>query len=178
MSLLYVSMNEPVYNEITKNIRKTYPNACIIEVSKIIHDEYTELSFLQMFENYVQENENTEIVQLFHGTSEESVHNILDKGFKKSMNTVSAFGKGTYFSNDVKVSKQYAASRASQRQKRDHGLIFTIIADVIISSKGLPHTKPEPSCYVNSMTYPTIFCVTCDDNIIPRYVVSYVENAS
>lgn len=177
MNISYVSINEPVYNEITKNIRKTYPNACIIEISKIHHHEDTELFFLQRFENYLQENENTEIIQLYHGTSEESVKNILDCGFKKSLNTISAYGKGTYFSNNVSVSRQYASIKASRRQREEHGLIFTIIADVIISNKGLAGTKPEPSCYVNSITQPSIFCVPHDENIIPRYMVSYVENA-
>jgi hypothetical protein len=46
--LSYVSMSDPVYDKITKSIRTTYPNSCIVEINRIKNEEEKEELFKRL----------------------------------------------------------------------------------------------------------------------------------
>jgi hypothetical protein len=173
----YISPNDKIYETISSSIRKTYPNAYIIGVNGII-DKHREELFQSNYEKECKDKKNVKIINLFHGTSENSLDSIMENGFIKNKNVISAYGVGTYFSNSALVASQYANSRASETQKKSHDIIYMFISEVIISDmivfqKGLGEINPEPSCYVNSSHDPLIYCIPRNGFAIPKYLVSY-----
>ena len=158
-------------------IMKSYPNFCIIEISKVNNLEEKEIEILLNYQLEFNKNEDANITQLFHGTSTEAVDDILENGFLKEKN-MSSYGKGTYFSNDASYSIKYSNPKSSKNQRESHNLIFIIIADVIISDKSYSHTiiKELPSFFVNDIDNPKIYCVPHDKRAIPRYVVCFCSN--
>jgi hypothetical protein len=176
-------LDDKRYNDISKSIRKTYPNSCIIEIKEVINNDDRIALFLENYEKEYEkkliDNIDTKIIELFHGTDEDSSYNIIDEGFMVSKNKVSAYGKGTYFSNSAEIAKSYAISRGNL--KNQNNLLYVIIADIIISDmicgSGLHYgDKKIPSCYVNSLTSPSYFCIPHDNRALPKYIVSFYEN--
>ncbi len=175
----HMFLSDKRYDVILKSIRVTYPNSCIIEIKEVVNDDDRIQAFLKNYENELNLKENTKIIELFHGTDEDSSYNIVDQGFLMSYNKISAFGKGTYFSNSADIAKSYALSRGHKRSQNN--LLYVIIADVIVSDTqlgggmSLSLFSPSVSCYVNSVTHPTYFCIPHNNRALPKYIVSFYE---
>jgi hypothetical protein len=130
--------------------------------------------------NYLNDcktKEKVDIIELFHGTSEESLNSILKFGFIKSKNVISAYGVGTYFSNSALVANQYVNSRASKYQRSAHSIRYVFLADIIISDIGINGSVPVPSCYVNNLNNPTFYCIPHDNRALPKYIVAFSETS-
>jgi len=111
---------------------------------------------------------NVEELQLFHGTKIECLRKIMQEGFKKSCNTRSAYGVGTYLAKDAITSLGYIVP--------DGEIHFLFLCDVLIGRKCL-HTKPTKEieyfdCFVDSEKNPTVYVVPHDAAIYPRYVIA------
>lgn len=175
----HIFLNDKRYDVILKSIRATYPNSCIIEIKEVINDDDRVQVFLKNYEKELNLKESTKIIELFHGTDETSSYNIVDEGFLVSRNKISAYGKGTYFSNSADIAKSYALSRGNKRSQNN--LLYVIIADVIVSDMqlgggiSLSPFAPSISCYVNNLARPTYFCIPHDNRALPKYIVSFYE---
>jgi hypothetical protein len=182
----HIFLDDKRYDSILNSIRATYPNSCIIEIKEVINDDDRVQVFLKNYEKELNLKESTKLIELFHGTDENSSYNIIDEGFLISRNKISAYGKGTYFSNSADIAKSYALSRGNK--KSQNNLLYVIIADVIVSDMQLgsppslvssassaSSVSPSVSCYVNNVDHPSYFCIPHDNRALPKYIVSFYE---
>jgi len=95
------------------------PDCCIVEIRKY-GKENTE------FEDRIGSMESPQVVEMFHGTKFEYVNNILSEGLKSSYNRTSAYGKGTYFSPDVKF------SLVNYTNKSQNDISYVFLCSVIV----------------------------------------------
>lgn len=172
-----ISLSDPMYDKLVNNIRKTYPNSCILWIDKITNqelDERFQICYLNILENRMKTNDTVEILELYHGTSEEAIHSIIKNGFDSGYNRVSAYGKGTYFSPRATMSATYS------KPKKDE-ISYMFMCDVICGKYklGSPNIlkTDDVDNYVNSLTDPSIICCPLDDMAIPRYVIAFHRNA-
>jgi hypothetical protein len=177
MTTTPVSMSDPIYDKLVNSIRKTYPNACILFIDKITNNELDERfqnRYLTILEKRMIKDEPVEILELYHGTSEESMNNIIKNGFNKKYNKVSAWGKGTYFS-------PLATMSASYSKPKDDEVSYMFMCDVIFGKNQIGSRNKELTDdidnYVNSLTNSSIICCPLDDMAIPRYVIAFHRNA-
>jgi hypothetical protein len=86
-----VPMSDPEWDRISKRIRESYKNACILWVERV-----------------VPSSDIPDAIELFHGTNVNNIDRIVKEGFDVTKNVRSAYGKGTYFSSQANYSKNYA----------------------------------------------------------------------
>jgi hypothetical protein len=162
----FIELGDPIYDEISKKIRQSYPNACICWI------ESNDNPFLK--EKYDLRKSNLKITneqELFHGSDIHSIDSICELGFDPTLNRTSAYGKGTYFAKHASYSKEYM-------KQTKMGLKFMIISDVIVGnpclgSANLIINKNLYDSAVNSLTDPTIFVIPHIDGAYPKYIISF-----
>lgn len=175
----HVGLSDKKYDQIIEMISTSYPNSCIVEILKIYTEPSKETLFMNHFNNY----QNAKIVELFHGTGKDSIESITQEGFVVSKNKVSAFGKGTYFSNIARIAVEYG-NKAMLRQGKtltlkpsSKELTYVILADVVLGTDavlgGHQVQDHKPSHYVNNLQNPSYICVPHDNGAIPRYVICF-----
>lgn len=171
-----VSLASQIYDDITKLIRISYPNACVLYMDEIINDNL--LSKYHQRKTNIEElrgKENVRELLLFHGTKVDCINNIATNGFMKTFNKTSAYGKGTYFSTKASYSSNY-----TDKDKTDISYMF--VCDVIIGKCTVvngPHeidTKHFDNS-VNNGISPEIYVTPYDDGAYPRYLVAFHKNA-
>ena len=113
-------------------------------------------------------------LELFHGTSEESVKNICNNGFNRSYAGKNAvlFGRGVYFSNSSALSHTYTDVRIQKNKKH------IIVSKVLIGKCGLgtkDSNLPPKDCDtgINRLNDPNIFVIYHDAQAYPEYLVTY-----
>jgi len=162
----FIELGDPIYDEISKKIRQSYPNACICWI------ESNDNPFLK--EKYDLRKSNVKITneqELFHGSDIHSIDSICELGFDPTLNRTSAYGKGTYFAKHASYSKDYM-------KETKIGLKFMIISDVIVGSPCLGSAnliinKDLYDSAVNSLTTPTIVVIPHIGAAYPKYIVSF-----
>ena len=176
MTTQYVELSDPIYDEITKRVRLTYPQACIVYLEKI-HNTYLETSF-NARKAALEAKAPVKVLQLFHGTTEKAVDSIVRSGFDPAYNTTSAYGIGTYFSPNASVSKDYGRSKKEE-------LNYMIISDVLIGKIGRAPASTEIDKKVMDISAndadinkATIICTPYADGALPHYIVAFYRYAS
>ncbi len=166
-----ISMSDKMYNTLVESIRKTYPNSCVLWIDKI-ENEALEYNFLNRYEEILNNRNEIEvrIEQLYHGTSEECMNNIIKNGFDSKFNKIGAYGKGTYFTPFASMSAMYSKPKSDE-------ISYMFMCDVIIGvckiGSDMKQKTDDMDNYVNSLTKPTIVCCPLDDMAIPRYVIAF-----
>ncbi len=173
MTTTPISMSDKIYDVLVTNIRKTYPNSCVLWIDKIEND-FLEERFQARYESILMNRGDAEIKQLYHGTSEDCMNNIIQTGFEAKYNKVGAFGKGTYFSPLATMSASYSKPKMDE-------ISYMFMCDVIIGvcklgSSGKLKTDDMDN-YVNANKNPSIICCPLDDMAIPRYIIAFHRNA-
>jgi hypothetical protein len=170
-------------------IAKTCPNECIMAIYKVNNPRLIQAwEERKEYLTNIRGRKPTEMY-LFHGGSFESCVNIAQRGFLKEYNKVSAYGKGTYFSNQHSMSRGYAiqknrAGAGSSRHMSDHydssntTYDCVMISNVLIGAMGTAGNNQEVDtdridCSVNNTNSPTIFCIPYDDAALPLYFVQF-----
>lgn len=173
----HVSISDPIFDKLDTAIRSSYPNCCIIQIQRVLVNPVLEEKFLKHYE-YCQTKTQTKIEQLYHGTGRTSIKSIITDGFLVSKNVASAYGRGTYFSNVSTMAQSYATSKLSDLSST---ISYMIVADVIISDMALgslsSSSSSRPSCYVNDIKNPSIFCIPFDYAAVARYIISFHKEA-
>lgn len=94
---------------------------------------------------------------MFHGTTMNSALNIINTGFDVSYNTVSAYGKGTYASPNIRVALNYCKDA---KQPGQTSLIF--LCKFLLGEFGIDYCGNKNNIYVTPYNYgiiPThLFC--------------------
>jgi hypothetical protein len=182
MTTTRIKLSDPEYDRISQLVRKSYPNACIVQIGKVENKILTsrfEDKFSQMKEKYSNTSTVPKIIELFHGTRENNVWNIVNTGFLTSKNVTSAYGIGTYLSNLAHISWSYSLKRTTKSSKEDSELAYMILCDVII---GEIRTKNDQNLEleivsVNDLINPTIYCVPYEEGVCPKYVIEFYRYA-
>jgi len=178
MTTKYVELSDPIYEEVTQRIRKTYPKACIVFVESV-HNDFLEGKFEDL-KKTLEEKRGSGIItilSLFHGTTERAINNIVAEGFNPDYNTTSAYGKGTYFSANAMTSSTYARDRREELQ-------YMFLADVIdgLRTTTAANQKTDTEKYDLSVAehvpLPNICCTPYRYGSIPRYVIGFHRYAS
>ncbi len=173
MPTRYVELSDPIYEEVTQRIRKTYPNACVVFVESV-HNDFLEAQFEEQ-KKKLEEKRGLgviSIMSLFHGTTEKAVNNIIAGGFDPEYNTVSAYGIGTYFSAEAKTSSTYARDKKEELQ-------FMFLADVIdgLRTTTAANQKTDTEKYDLSVSsaapLPHICCTPYRYGAIPKYLIGF-----
>ncbi len=171
----HVGLSDKKYDQIIEMISKSYPNSCIVEILRIYTNPDKETLFMNHFNNFNTKGAKPKIVELFHGTGKDSIESISQEGFMVSKNKISAFGKGTYFSNIAQIALEYGNKAKTAKQE----LTYVILADVVIGTDAVlgnhyvAHDTNRPSHYVNNLRDPSYICVPHDNGAIPRYVICF-----
>lgn len=136
-------------------IANLMPDCCIIGIEKIKQDHK---AFDKCIAEFYQ-NKTPVIVEMFHGTKSQYVDRIIEEGLKSSYNVTSAFGKGTYFSPNIKLSLNSYTDK-----NKSNELSYVFLCDVIKdNTKG------------NGVD---IFVCPRDDSFMIKYLISFYKNAS
>lgn len=166
MSVQYLSLSDPKYEEIENHVRSTYEHSCIVWIEKITNPE------LEMkFNAYKDTIQPSNVKTLFHGTSEEIARIIIQDGFDPSKNRVSAHGLGVYFSTRARYSKDY------MHPTKGKEYVFMLVCDVVTGRVGQGKAyQPIPLEYnsvTNSIGHPDMYIVNKRESAIPRYLVGF-----
>jgi hypothetical protein len=144
-------MSDKIYDELSTILRKSYENACILYIDRIVNPE-----LLERFNAYKTKHNLTD-TRLFHGTNTSSVKSICTDGYKASFNKRSAYGHGTYFSSKASYSKDYTDKTTSDES-------FMLVNRVCLG----------PGHNTNGQE---IFVVKDDDSALPEYVICFHKGA-
>jgi hypothetical protein len=165
---VYVEMSDPVYDQISKRVRQSFPNSCICWIEEVqnpnLQKSYDELKLKIGNEKL-----------LFHGTSEEAINSIAAGGFNPEFNKTSAYGKGTYFAEKASYSFSY------MKQGRD-GVAYMFLCTVLTgrmcrgSNQLVINTENYDSA-VDNIDNPTIFVSPHSAAAYPKYIISFHKNA-
>jgi hypothetical protein len=173
MTTTPILLSDKMYDNLVESIRKTYPNSCVLWIDKI-ENKSLEERFQNRYESILYNYSDVKIEQLYHGTSEHCMNNIIQNGFESKYNKVGVYGKGTYFSPLATMSAGYSKPKSDE-------VSYMFMCDVIIGvcKLGSPNKlkTDDMDNYVNSLKNPTIICCPLDDMSIPRYVIAFHRNA-
>ncbi len=178
MTSKYVELGDPIYEEVTKRIRTTYPTACIVFVESV-HNDLLKEKFVEL-KKRLEEKRGPGVIKtmsLFHGTTQKASNNIIFEGFNPDYNTTSAYGKGTYFSGSATTSSSYA------RDSRED-LQYMFLADVIdgIRTKAGANQTIDTDKYDLSVSVhtelPPICCTPYRYGALPKYLIGFHRYAS
>lgn len=77
------------------------------KVKKVMHLPSHHKQYIRFWDTYEHDTEQKRMGVVFHGTPEERVNEILDKGLDPRYRRTQAFGKGEYFSKDPGLATTY-----------------------------------------------------------------------
>lgn len=150
-----LSLRDPEWGRIAELVSKNYENSCIVRIETV--KSTNEAEFQARLNELNLTVEDTR--EMFHGTKEKYVKNILSEGLRGSMNVTSAYGKGTYFSPDIKLSLlSYTDTSRSSK------LSFVFLCNVIEQDAGGNGSN--------------IYVCPRDDSFVIRYLIRFYKDVS
>lgn len=168
----YLSLSDKVYDEITLQIRKTYPNVCVVWIEKIFNAKLEE-----KYEKYKSSINPPNEKRLYHGTSERIARIICEDGFDPSYNTASSYGKGVYFSTRA----FYSSSYSLKNRQTNQDIVYLLVCDVVLGKtcKGLQNTHIDKGydSATDNLKKPDMYIVNKREACIPRYLVAFYPDA-
>jgi hypothetical protein len=170
--MIYVSDSR--YDSIASKIRATYPNSCVLW-AEAVNNPVLRAAFEKRRDAIKLARGSVKVVELFHGTKEQSIQSIICNGFICGMNKVSAFGRGTYFATTATYSKSF------MDVGRD-GISYMFIADVLVGecTRGVQNGVLDTSThdnFINTQYNPSIYVTPYDDGAYPGTIVAFHRDA-
>lgn len=159
-----ISTSDKRFDDICNRVYESYKNSCICSISEVVNEQ-----LLNTFEAYVKNNDS-KIIENFHGTLHSNLYSIMNDGFKSELNITSAYGIGTYTAKNARYSFSYMKDTDSI------GISYMFLCQIAIIKQGLYNTDADTT--VNSVENPTIFVTKNDVAIYPKYLISFYKNAS
>lgn len=170
-----VYMSDKRYDAIEDGIRASYPNSCILYIKEVINPVLEEKYEKQRQRIENKRGKKCKELQLYHGTREDCINSIVKDGFDPSVNTRSAYGKGSYFAVNASYSKNYSTPSIGQ-------VSYMMLCSVLIGesynyggNKTIDTEHHDSS--VDNLKNPTIYVTPYADGAIPRFVVAFHLNA-
>lgn len=173
MSVRYVEMKEPIYDTISKRIRESFPNSCIVWIEE--NENIHLYAAYQNRKNEIAKVASINEVQWFHGTREENITKIAMEGFDPSFNKTSAYGMGTYFAKNASYSNSYMVPNSE-------GISFMFLCDVLMGKPcmGKSNLSIDTNLYhsaVDNFQSPSILVTPFKDAAYPKYIVAFHKDA-
>lgn len=173
----HVPMSDSIWDSVSDKLQESWPNMCICWIEK---NENAEL-----WNRYLTQKELLEALRgekkikemsLFHGTKVHSIDPICKDGFKVSLNRVSAYGKGTYFSSSAQMSSSYTDTSRSDEMS------YMFVCKVLVGKCKIGRSNEELDTMlydntVNTLKSPTIITTPYDNGAYPEYIVAFYKNA-
>lgn len=158
--------NQKVWDEITKEVKKSYKNACITYIDECIAPLPKE-----RYENYKSTLEDPKEISVWHGTKEHLIDKICEEGFDPKYNKRSAYGKGVYFSSSLMISldEEYAS--------KDHEELNNVFLCRIVA-KNFQRCEAEDTIIVDNVEDPKIFIARKSRQTLPIFVVGFYKSIS
>lgn len=175
-TLTRMSMSDKRYDQISAQVRQSYPNSCILWVD-IIDNPTLEKLYQQRLDS-LKTKRGANIVteaELFHGTSEECAELIARNGYDVSCNRVAAYGLGTYFGASARTSMMYMKDNKEK-------VSFMLLNKVIMGSKFRygNHQAINTDVHDNSVDNlgrPEIVVSPYNDGARPLYIIAFYRYA-
>jgi hypothetical protein len=171
---LYIGMENPMYDLITKKIRRSHPNSCILWIEEIVNPKLEE-QYQERKENITTTRGFCEERLMFHGTKEDFIDVISIEGFDPTLNKTSAYGKGVYFAANASYSFNYM-----DIGRNDVSYMFlcnVLIGNSCIGSHGKHIDTKLYDSACNNLTKPTIIVTPYHNGSYPRYIIAFHKNA-
>lgn len=168
-----VPLGDPIWDEISVALREHYPNMCICWIDKVINDK-VQYAYEEKKEAIREHRESVKEIRVFHGTKHAYVSNIVKYGFMVDRNITSAFGKGTYFSNEAKMCSSY-----TNLDRGELSYMFVcklLVGKVKLGSNNEKHDGTYDNT-VNNIDKPTIWTTPYDNGAFPQFLVAFHKNA-
>lgn len=134
-------MSDPEFDRIASLM----PDCCICQIQVV-----------NLEQDFEKRTDNPKTREMFHGTKARYVNNILNEGLRGSYNVTSAYGKGTYFSPDVKMSLFNYADRSRTDQ-----ISYVFLCDVVENEANGNKTN--------------IFVCPRDDSFRIKYLINFYK---
>jgi hypothetical protein len=171
-----IFMSDSRYNIIEEDIRKSYPDSCILWIEEIINPILEEKYQTQKAEIEAKRGRPCNELQLYHGTKENYAQYIIREGFNPNLNYRAAYGKGSYFAKNASYSREYAPPASDQ-------VSFMLICSVLIGEIGLygalkPIDTNLHDNAVDNIKNPCIYVTPYSYGAIPRFIVAFHRNAT
>ena len=167
-------MSDTRYDMISKRIRASYPNACILYIDEVINDEIQD-GYNKQKEEIIKRNGSVSELQLFHGTKEENIPLISQNGFDPTKNVRGVYGYGVYFAKDASYSSGYMTAKASNQPT------YMFLADVLIgkciTGGNQSNAGKTYDNNVNVLGSPSIYTTVYHDGAYPRYIIAFHKEA-
>lgn len=175
MSLVNIPLSDLRYDEIGAMIKRSYVNACILWLDEVHNPVLQERYEAYKEDLKAKRGGAIQELLLFHGTNEHAINAIARDGFDHTMNTVSAYGKGTYFAKEALMSTYYSKSGHN-----DISFMFICKVACHTACQGSQNKVIDTTKYdhaVNNIHAPTIYAIPDDDAAVPVYIVAFYKNA-
>jgi poly [ADP-ribose] polymerase 10/14/15 len=166
-------MKEPIYDTISKRIRESFPNSCIVWIEE--NQNPTLLANYEVRKNEIAKVASVNELHWFHGTKEENITKIAMEGFDPTCNKTSVYGKGTYFAKNASYSNSYMVPNSQ-------GISFMFLCDVLMGKPcmGRSNLQIETNLYhsaLDNFQTPTILVSPFADAAYPKYIVAFHKDA-
>ena len=172
VKLTPVGLCDPEFDRLSAQVCESYPTACVLWIERVTNDALEEA--FQSCRKMLVEKRGVDIVRtvrLFHGTSQNNMHAILEGGFDPSKNVRSAFGHGTYFATAAGYSKDYA-------QPDTDGVNYMLACDVLVGAVGNGCSQTAVhDAWVDQVSRPSVYVIPYAEAAIPRFVVAFHRDA-
>jgi hypothetical protein len=165
-----VDTSDKKFDEVETLVRKSYPKSCIVYIKEITN-EYLE----KKYEEYKKTmNENPTELLAFHGTKPDAVKAIIYDGFREEYIKVAAYGFGHYFAKNCSYSQGYATDDID-------GISTVFICKIALgkckTGRSFEKITPDYDNFVDNLKKPSIYVVTNNHGVIPKYEVGFYKKA-
>lgn len=174
MTTKQISMSDPNFDTICKFISDCFPNSCVCWIEEITNSK-VQSAFDKKLVSLKKSRPEVSVKRLFHGTKERFIDSIVQSGFDPYRNKVSAFGKGTYFATDPRMSLRYTDISKSNQ------ISYVFLCDVIVGNtvQGMSNRYCDTEKYdnfVDNVKNPKIYVSPYHDGAVPMYVIAFYKN--
>lgn len=175
MSILSnVQLNDKRFDNLCSLIKINYPNSCVLWIDEVINDELLS-KYMQTKEDIFKKRGFLTEKQVFHGTKESNIKEIVNNGFDSLKNKNSVFGKGTYFAEYANYSKNYSDISSDD-------LSFMFICDILIGKccigcVNMVINETKYDCAVDNLNNPNIYVIPNNNAAYPKYIIAFHKNA-
>ncbi len=174
----FIELSDKEFDRISKRVRETYPNACILWIEKNKNS-----SLEKEYHKYKAKFEEPNEMELFHGTSESAARSIMDSGFDPLRCRDAWYGNGVYFSPSAQVSLSYSMGITHTVKKTRKDIQYVLLNKVclgkllILRNRLQDQDIPFPYTSTKSPTKPAEYVVNKREAVWPEYLISFYPQA-
>uniref|UniRef100_A0A3B5M7T4 Poly [ADP-ribose] polymerase n=1 Tax=Xiphophorus couchianus TaxID=32473 RepID=A0A3B5M7T4_9TELE len=162
------------------NLFKATCNRAVIKIERIQNPTLWKSLQIKKHEMEVRNNHQNNEKRLFHGTSENTVPIINERGFNRSYagKNAACYGNGSYFAVNSNYSAQDTYSRPNAKGEKFMYLCKVLTGDYTLGQQTMiaPPTKGTLGIYdsvVDNTATPSMFVVFHDTQAYPEYLITF-----